>query len=449
MNHIPKRNDDVLAYRFIKGRAVVVDLKHSTLNTLNTTASRIWKLLEGKLSAKIIAEKITEEFEVPLDIAINDVVETLQDMVSFGWLDDFPSGEKRKLAGDSAGNNKEKLFETLRQQATIDRIPLVVHFDLTYRCSLSCIHCYLTDSEQDSECTTNEIKDLLSQLAEAGSLYITFSGGEIFLRNDLVEILSLARNLHFAVRLLTSGVLIDADKAKTIAAFHPEMISFSIYSLDASTHDAITRRKGSLAATMNAIDILKAEGVPLKISSVLMDRNVNNFHDVYGFAKKMGAQFQADYRITPKIDGSKKPLEFHISEQQVAQLLCDPIFSKDYQPAPEEGYSGIFDTIPCGAGHMSCYISPYGVITPCVQVPIDCGSIRENIFLEIWNSSSALNKFRSIRFSDIPKCVDCELFDYCRPCLGLNMVETGNIATPPRRVCIEAEHMKTIKRKRR
>jgi radical SAM protein with 4Fe4S-binding SPASM domain len=446
LNLIPKKNDAVLACRIIEGQAVIVDSVHGTLNTLNATASRIWELLEGNISAKKIAEKITEEFEVAFDEAIGDVVETLQGMASMGWVSDFPCDK----AFVAAENNKgRKLFEALREQATLKKIPLVVHFDLTYRCPLRCVHCYLTDGKKCLECTTNEIKHILVQLADAGCLYLTFSGGEIFLRNDLPEIVAFARKLHFAVRLLTSGVLIDTEKAKEIAAWHPEMVAFSVYDLDASVHDTITGKKGSLAKTMDAIHALKDEGVPLKISSVLMDRNVDSYRKVYRLAKKLGAQFQADYRITPKIDGSKKPLEFHISEQQVKQLLSDPVFSREYEPEPAEGYSGIFNTIPCGAGHMSCYISPYGVVTPCVQVPIDCGNLREKTFLEIWKNSSALETFRAIRFADMPACVNCELFAYCRPCPGLNLVETGNIATPPQRVCSEAEYMKTLKKKRR
>lgn len=441
----PRKNDAVLAYRIIERQAVVVDLIHSTLNILNTTATRIWELVEENMSVKKIAEKITKEFEVDPNKAIGDVVEALQNMTSMGWISDFPH-EKVYATPE---NKKDEIFEALREQTTLKRIPLVVHFDLTYRCPLRCIHCYLTGGSKRLECTTEEIKDILNQLADAGGLYLTFSGGEIFLREDLPEIVLYARKLHFAVRLLTSGTLIDAERVKEIAAWQPEMIAFSVYDLDASVHDAITRRRGSLAKTLNTIRAFKEEGIPLKISSVLMNRNITGYRQLYNFTKELGAQFQADYRITPKTDGSKEPLKFHIKEQEIKEVLGDPIFSRAYEPEPAEGYSGVFNTIPCGAGHMSCYISPYGMVSPCVQVPTECGSLREKTFLQIWNNSPELEAFRAIRFADMPKCVNCELFAYCRPCLGLNLVETGNIATPPRRVCKEAEYMKILNKKRR
>src|SRR2546430_11129090 len=82
------------------------------------------------------------------------------------------------------------------------RLPLSVHFDLTYRCNERCVHCYL-DHEDHGELSTAECIDALEQLAKAGTLFLTFSGGEIFLRRDLEELLATARRLHFYVNFKT------------------------------------------------------------------------------------------------------------------------------------------------------------------------------------------------------------------------------------------------------
>lgn len=446
LNLALRKNDAILAYRIFEGQAVIVDLEQGTLNMLNATATRIWQLIEGDISARKIAEKIAQEFEVSLTEAVADVIEILRNMASMRWITNF---SHENVRADTANNDSTKIFEALRERATQKQMPLVVHFDLTYRCPLRCVHCYLTGGKKRLECSLDEVKDILSQLADAGSLYLTLSGGEIFLRDDLSEIITHARKLHFAVRLLTSGVLLDTGKINEIAGWHPEMVAFSVYDLNPLIHDAITKKNGSLAKTLDAIHALKEKNVRLKISSVLMKSNVNGYQKLYNFAKELGAQFQADYRITPKTDGSQKPLRFHINDQEVMRVLSDPIFSMEHEQDPAQGYSGIFNSIPCGAGQMSCYISPYGVITPCVQVPIECGNLREKTFSEVWDVSPVLKAFRAIRFSDMPKCANCELFAYCRPCPGLNLVETGSIFTPPQRICKEAEHMKTLSKKRR
>ena len=84
---------------------------------------------------------------------------------------------------------------------TVERhLPWNVHIDLTYRCNERCVHCYL-DHHDYGEMTTREVKNVLDQLAEAGALFLTFSGGEIFLRPDLFELIAYGRGLNFDVSL--------------------------------------------------------------------------------------------------------------------------------------------------------------------------------------------------------------------------------------------------------
>ncbi len=370
-NSVLLRNDAILAYRVFDEQTAIVDLVQGTLNVLNTTATRIWQLIGDGMAVGKIAKRMCQEFGVSLNEAIDDTIRVLREMASRGWINNFPSKSDGKEITVSDGT---AIFEQLREEAVQKQIPLVVHFDLTYRCNLHCVHCYLSGGKKQLECSTEEIKNILKQLAEAGALYLTFSGGEIFLRKDLPEIVREARKLHFAVRLLTNGTLIDDEMVDEIAEWHPEMVAFSVYDLNPSVHDGITKNRGSLTKTLNVISALRERNVPIKISSVLMQSNIGGYRRLYNFAKEIGAQFQVDYRITPKTDGSLEPLQYHITESEAKEVLGDPVFSREDEtadPDPIQGYSGVFNEIPCGAGHMSCYISPYGMITPCVQVPIE------------------------------------------------------------------------------
>ena len=74
-------------------------------------------------------------------------------------------------------------------------MPIAVHLDVTYRCNERCVHCYL-DHDDHGEMTTAEIKDTLDQLADAGVFFLTFSGGEVFLRRDFFEILEFCAASH-------------------------------------------------------------------------------------------------------------------------------------------------------------------------------------------------------------------------------------------------------------
>ena len=105
---------------------------------------------------------------------------------------------------------------------TMDKfIPFKLDWELTYRCNLKCAHCYQTGLSYGEELSTKKIYSILDELASLGCLYITFTGGEILLRKDFLDIAQYARKKNFALRLFTNGTLIDPGTADKIKDFAP------------------------------------------------------------------------------------------------------------------------------------------------------------------------------------------------------------------------------------
>lgn len=101
-------------------------------------------------------------------------------------------------------------FEKLISVTHEKNIPLTVIIELTGRCNLFCGHCYLLkENKRPDPLTTIRIKELLSELASAGTLNLVFTGGEAFLRADFMELCAYARRLGFDLRIFTNGTLID------------------------------------------------------------------------------------------------------------------------------------------------------------------------------------------------------------------------------------------------
>src|SRR2546430_13701712 len=92
------------------------------------------------------------------------------------------------------------LIERLFQRSVALHIPLSVHIDLTMRCNERCIHCYRV-VEQRPELTTNELRALLDDVARAGTLYLTFSGGGGLLTKEPLALLAHARRRHIHMGL--------------------------------------------------------------------------------------------------------------------------------------------------------------------------------------------------------------------------------------------------------
>ena len=446
---------DSVAYRSVGEETIVVNLKDRSINILNSVASRFWELMNGKRKFRDIVYIISREFEVSFSEAGRDCNNLLVDLKIKGLADSplvgVSSGKKETNILSKEKNNN--VYAVLREKAAIEKIPIVVHLDLTYKCNLRCRHCYLVLQDR-RELTTSKIRDVLSQLADMGTIYLTLSGGEILLRKDLFDIASFARELNFAVRFLTNGTLLDENSADKLSSFCPELVSISIYSIKPEVHDSITQKEGSFQKSVAAAKFLRNKGVNLKIATIIMRQNVHNYGLIAKLADDLGAQFQADYRITPKTNGCKLPLRLHISDKDLKKVFLDSTLQKgndnfEENSSPQGDYKGIFNIIPCGAGHLSCYISPYGDVYPCVQLPINCGNLREKTFFDIWRKSPQILNMRSITIDKLPVCGKCDLFQYCRLCIGLNQVEERNVLIPSQRACKEANLRKELGQKRR
>ena len=451
---VPKKNLKSAAYRSVNGNIVIVNLRNRTINILNSVASRIWELVDGIRTNENIIKKIYQEFDVGVLKAKKDYMIFLSDMKKNNLISSPDKiMDARKISTESLGKTSENIFGKLRELVAKNKIPLMGHLDLTYKCNLNCKHCYLSP-EKKEELSTSEVKNILDQIAKAGTLYLTLSGGEIFTRKDIFEIISYTRKLNFAVRLLTNGTLLDKDKIELISSFSPEMVAISIYSSNPKIHDEITGMPGSFFKSFSAAKLLREKGVNVKISTVIMKQNVNDYASIAVLAKNIGAQFQADYRISPKTNGDKSPLKFYINDRELRRTFLDPVLQKrddslETDISLKEDYQGIFNIVPCGAGHMSFYVSPYGDVYPCVQLPIRCGNLKKESFSDVWNNSDQMLSIRSIRIIDLPKCSDCKFFQYCRLCIGLNYVEEGDIFVPSKRTCKEARLRKELGQKRR
>jgi len=317
-------------------------------------------------------------------------------------------------------------------------IPLGVQLDLTYRCNERCVHCYL-DHDDHGEMSTAEIRGLLDQLAAAGVFFLILSGGEIFLRKDLFEIVEYARKLTFSVKLKTNAVMIRKARAKRIAALGVESVQISLYSHRAEVHDAITKLPGSFRRTIEAARLLKANGVRVNFANVLMKHNVDDYPQVQALAAELGIGYNVDPTITPMMDGDRSILDLNITPGELEQVVHESTLVGNAEEfcAPPSGplaEADALDSLPCSAGHTACYISPYGDVYPCVQFPLPSGNVRETGFLDIWQHSPQLKEVRAITMAELQGCSSCAHGSSCSRCPGLAYME-GNMRGPSTQDC--------------
>ena len=71
---------------------------------------------------------------------------------------------------------------TLQRHFITNRVPASGSFNLTNRCNLKCVHCYLGDQNSNlrtaqAELNTGQWLDLIDQITESGCLYLLLTGG--------------------------------------------------------------------------------------------------------------------------------------------------------------------------------------------------------------------------------------------------------------------------------
>jgi radical SAM protein with 4Fe4S-binding SPASM domain len=332
------------------------------------------------------------------------------------------------------------LTDWLFEKSVALRVPLSVHIDLTMRCNERCIHCYRV-IERRPELTTDELKALLEDVARAGTLYLTFSGGEVFLRADLFELIEHARRLHFDVRLKSNALLITPEKAGRLRRLGVRQVDISIYSVEPAVHDWVTKVPGSLERSLEGAALLRDAGITVKLNCPLMKQNVGQYKAIRALAERLGLLSGFDPMITAKNDGDTSPVALRITRKDLMQVLQDPAMNPDLgKPAPRVDTPGRsdLDEVPCGASHNACYVSAYGDVMPCVAMPIACGNVRDEPFAQIWHRSPEMLRVRSIRIRDLHTCSSCAASRFCTRCPGQALVETGDLYGPSPANCEHA-----------
>jgi radical SAM protein with 4Fe4S-binding SPASM domain len=320
--------------------------------------------------------------------------------------------------------------------ATVQYRPLSVLFELTHRCHLACVHCYLDDNHQwhdkARELSTHEAQDAITQLRAAGCMFITISGGETFLRPDLFALLRHARKLGLAVTLFTTGTLLRAEHLPELASMYLRGVELSVYSADPEVHDAITARPGSHQKTMAALELLLAHGIPVAIKCPLLRANADSYPGLKALAERLAIRLTIDPTVAATNAGQLAPVNMRLTQAQLTEFYARPELHASGAAAADP------DSAICAIGKRSCVVGPFGDVFTCLGYQRPLGNLRTHSFQEIWSDTGVLYRLRRLRVGDLPVCGSCEKSGYCGRCAGSALIEHGNFDAPSSWACQNA-----------
>jgi len=144
------------------------------------------------------------------------------------------------------------------------RVPFQVHIRVIEQCNQRCSYCERRPFRYSRLPTTKQLLDTIDGLARLGTKRITLTGGEPLLRDDLYDIVQCIKHHKISCSLTTNGRLVK-ENIPLVKSL--DQLTVSIDG-DKAVHDAY-RGEGSYDASVQAIKIARANGIPVQLQCTL------------------------------------------------------------------------------------------------------------------------------------------------------------------------------------
>lgn len=248
------------------------------------------------------------------------------------------------------------------------RIPICAQIELTNRCNLSCVHCYV-DKREMEDLDPQLLDNICIQLKELGTRYINLTGGEPLAYPYFKKTYEKFSQQNFLVTVLTNATLIDDQTLGLFRRFPPHKLSISIYGADNQTYFDVTQKKDAFDKLSRIIEKLIHYQINFELKTFFISKNLNNRMNILNYVKSLGDdyfnRYSVDYKLVKSLDDSRNVMKYLISPKDAVdlELLIEPnkraVWSqliKNYVP---------FNGFSCGCGYQSFAINTKGIMSPC------------------------------------------------------------------------------------
>ncbi|PWT26514.1 radical SAM/SPASM domain-containing protein [Butyrivibrio fibrisolvens] len=304
--------------------------------------------------------------------------------------------------------------------------PMYAHISLTDSCNLNCSYCYASDNNCESFMPLDKVKKLIHECDIHNVVSITWTGGEPFTRNDLLDIVKTAHRANIEQTIITNGTLVsDAF----ICNCPTDGIQFQI-----SLNDLYKQENDMyLKKIFDLVNRFNHSNHAYYLSSVLDPFNISKFECLirnliengvrivrFGLLMPIGKASKIQYRDYIQEIIAKKEMYFSIREKYKKYIKI--IYQFDIKMYNTNNFPRRF--LVCEAGTTEMYIDANGDVYPCPLFKSDssfcCGNVFENDWLSLWNSYP-MNQMRNVS-----ECENCKL--ECKVwCRGLKYFYDGNL----------------------
>ncbi len=303
---------------------------------------------------------------------------------------------------------------------------MLVSWNTTNACNLSCRHCYRdAGARMDEELTTIEARNLIDQIAQSGFKMMIFSGGEPLMRSDIYELTEYAASNGLRPVLGTNGTLITGEVAERLKRAGVMAVGISLDSPDPEQHDRFRGVPGAWKAAVEGMEACRQAGLPFQVHTTVMKWNYEQVEKLTDLAIRLGAKAHHVFFLVPTgraVHVADESLGAEQYEHLLYRLMkkqkevpieikptCAPQFMRI---ASQMGLKLRFQK-GCLAGISYCIITPKGDLQPCAYLDIPVGNVRETPFTLLWQDNSVFKHLRTGKYKG-----SCGTCSYRRSCGG-------------------------------
>jgi MoaA/NifB/PqqE/SkfB family radical SAM enzyme len=291
----------------------------------------------------------------------------------------------------------------MRAPMRMDLAVMPMRIDNVWSCPLACSICYASKGaamqvSSGEMLTTEQWKWVLDTLWQVGVPQISFTGGDPLARDDIAELVAHAE--RFVTRLNTSAVLLTPELAARLHESNLDVMQITVYSHEASIHDALVGRQGALASTLAGIETALAAGIQVSVNTPLVRENLAGYADTLGvLAEKLGVRYFTASGMLPAGGAVKKIAAGGAAEEselyerlrearaRAESLGCELDFTSPGCLTDDQLHSLGMNVPSCGACLGNMAIAPDGEVLPCqswVHEQQPLGNILTTRWSAIW-----------------------------------------------------------------
>lgn len=309
--------------------------------------------------------------------------------------------------------------------------PLYLTFIVTRNCNLKCPFCYAWRTPHKDELNLEEIKNVFSSRTLRNLISIGITGGEPFIRSDIVDIalaiLDRIPNLT-DLRFVTNGCLsekIVSSIQEILDVTHSHVsVKVSVDGME-SKHDEF-RGKGTFSKVIKTLEGLKElkknyDDLSISIGFTAMDQNIDEIWDLY---KRFGDEYEFFFKPAQSLPISE-PLPISERTRQKLIEFTDYYLEKEFNnkrtslwmSSRKLYYKYLLAflkhqdvrPVPCSASYSFLTLDSDGTVRPCSVSSYKLGNVKDTPLDQIWYSSAASKIRRKIKRGECTCCTSCDL----------------------------------------